>query len=175
MKKFVSGLIVGVLLFAGASAFADSSSLIGQKVQGLFSVEKNGAKVADAVIIDGSAYAPVRSVAEAAGVTLQVEGKKIIMTNNANVIDPLVELNAKRETLVEQIATHEKQIKGYKDNILPTYESLAEELAGNGSLGQRAAEDYAAFKKQVDTWESELATLKQQLTELNAQIAELQK
>lgn len=44
MKKFVSGLIVGVLLFAGASAFADSSSLIGQKVQGLFSIEKNGTR-----------------------------------------------------------------------------------------------------------------------------------
>lgn len=76
MKKFVSGLVVGVLLFVGATVFADSTSLIGQKIQGIYTIEKNGKKVADAVIINGSAYAPVRSVAEASGTTLKVEGKK---------------------------------------------------------------------------------------------------
>lgn len=79
MKKFVSGLIVGVMLFAGASAFADSSSLIGQKVQGLFSVEKSGTKVADAIIINGTAYAPVRAVSDATGTELTVDGKRIII------------------------------------------------------------------------------------------------
>lgn len=174
MKKFISGFVVGALLFGGVSAFA-ASGLIGQKVQGLYSIEKGGAKVADAVIINGSAYAPVRAVAAATGAGLTVEGKKIIMGETASAADPLTDLNTKRESLVEQIAAHEKQIKGYNDNILPTYKSLADELAGNGSLGQRAAEDYAAFKKQVDTWNVELATLQQQLTDLDAQIAALQK
>lgn len=44
MKKFVSGIVVGVFLFAGVSAFAAPSSLIGQKVQGLFSIEQGGKK-----------------------------------------------------------------------------------------------------------------------------------
>lgn len=32
MKKFISGVIVGALLFSGVTVFADSASLIGQKV-----------------------------------------------------------------------------------------------------------------------------------------------
>lgn len=67
LKKFISGVIVGVLLLTSVSAFADSASLIGQKVQGLFSVEKNGVKITDAVIIKGTAYAPVRSISEVMG------------------------------------------------------------------------------------------------------------
>lgn len=78
MKKFVTGLIVGVLLFTSVSVFAAPTSLIGQKVQGLFSIEKNGTKIADAVIINGSTYAPVRALAEVTGTNLNVEGKKLL-------------------------------------------------------------------------------------------------
>lgn len=55
LNKFISGFITGALLFGGVSAFAASSGLIGQKVQGLFTIEKAGVKVADAVVIKGSA------------------------------------------------------------------------------------------------------------------------
>lgn len=85
MKKFVAGVIVGGFLLAGASAFADSSSLIGQKVQGLFSVEKAGTKVADAIVINGTAYAPIRAVSDATGTELAVEGKKIIIQEKEEV------------------------------------------------------------------------------------------
>ncbi|OMD92709.1 MULTISPECIES: hypothetical protein [Paenibacillus] len=79
MKKIITGAIAGALLLTSVSVFADSASLVGKKVQGLFTVEQNGTKIADAVIIDGVAYAPVRAVSQAAGVQLTVEGKKIIM------------------------------------------------------------------------------------------------
>ncbi|OMD19219.1 hypothetical protein BJP48_11975 [Paenibacillus odorifer] len=79
MKKVITGAIAGALLLTSVSVFADSASLVGKKVQGLFTVEQNGTKIADAVIIDGVAYAPVRAVSQAAGVQLTVEGKKIIM------------------------------------------------------------------------------------------------
>lgn len=79
MKKLITGAIAGALLLTSVSVFADSASLVGKKVQGLFTVEQNGTKIADAVIIDGVAYAPVRAVSQAAGVQLTVEGKKIIM------------------------------------------------------------------------------------------------
>lgn len=81
MKKLITGAIAGALLLTSVSVFADSASLVGKKVQGLFSVEQNGKRIADAVIIDGTAYAPVRAVSEAAGVELKVEGKKIIMSD----------------------------------------------------------------------------------------------
>lgn len=66
MKKLITGAIAGALLLTSVSVFADSASLVGKKVQGLFTVEQNGKRIADAVIIDGTAYAPVRAVSEAA-------------------------------------------------------------------------------------------------------------
>ncbi|WP_339314636.1 DUF4352 domain-containing protein [Paenibacillus sp. FSL R10-2734] len=78
MKKFISGFVAGALLFGGASAFA-ASGLLGQKVQGVFTVEKDGAKIAEAAIINGSAYAPLRAVADATGTEIGIQGKKIII------------------------------------------------------------------------------------------------
>lgn len=65
-------------MFGGASAFA-ASGLLGQKVQGVFTIEKDGAKIAEAAIINGSAYAPLRAVADATGTDIGIQGKKIII------------------------------------------------------------------------------------------------
>ncbi|WP_313636734.1 hypothetical protein [Paenibacillus sp.] len=165
MKKFISGIIVGALLFTGASVFADSASLIGQKVQGIFVIEKSGTKVAEAVVINGTAYAPVRAVSEAAGTKLTVEGKKIIM--DETVIASTGETITERDHIVSEIARYDKQISGYKADILPTYKLQAEELANNGDLGKRAAETYADFKAQVDAWEMERAALQAQLAAID--------
>ncbi|MEK4452288.1 MULTISPECIES: DUF4352 domain-containing protein [unclassified Paenibacillus] len=78
MKKFISGFVAGALVFGGASAFA-ASGLLGQKVQGVFTIEKDGAKIAEAAIINGSAYAPLRAVADATGTDIGIQGKKIII------------------------------------------------------------------------------------------------
>ncbi|MFD1910151.1 hypothetical protein ACFSQ7_48645 [Paenibacillus rhizoplanae] len=53
---------------------------------GLFTVEQNGKKIADAVIINGSAYVPVRAMSEATGTGLAVEGKTITMESKATAI-----------------------------------------------------------------------------------------
>ncbi|MEC0167845.1 hypothetical protein [Paenibacillus graminis] len=175
MKKFISGVIVGALLFGGASVFAEATNLIGQKVQGIFTIEKSGAKVADAVVINGSAYAPVRAVAEATGSKLTVEGKKIIMgdASAAPSNGTASDLQEQRAKIAKEIETYEKKIKGYNEDILPTYKQQSEELANNGALGQRAADTYAEFKKQVEGWEAEVVTLKSKLAELDAKIAQL--
>ncbi|MEK4263685.1 hypothetical protein [Paenibacillus sp. FSL L8-0499] len=137
MKKIITGAIAGALLLTSVSVFADSASLVGKKVQGLFTVEQNGTKIADAVIIDGVAYAPVRAVSQAAGVQLTVEGKKIIMneaiettptpaatsTTNIPTIseeqakeNKIVSLTGKLATLSGKIAMAEAQLKDKPDN-----------------------------------------------------------
>ncbi|MFF2910019.1 hypothetical protein [Paenibacillus sp. NPDC057934] len=183
MKKFISGIIVGVLLFVGVTAFADSSSLIGQKVQGLFLIEKGGAKVADAVIIKGLAYAPVRAVAEATGASLTVEGKKIIMEDKptTSVSEPasvdsgsIDELKASREKLVDAIKQKEFNIKDL-ENTIGIYESMAKEMENNGDLGKRASDSAGEYKKLVEQRKAELVDLKKQLADIESKIAEVQK
>lgn len=179
MKKFISGIIVGALLFGGASAFADSTGLIGQKVQGLFSIEKGGKKIADAVIIKGSAYAPVKAVAAATGAGLTVEGKKIIMSDEAVMTDDEVQvqinaLNFKRDDLNKQIQAAEGGVKMYETTYIPNaernYNGAITEVEKNGSA--KALEDR---KAEYEQRKADLATLQQQLADLDAQIAALQK
>lgn len=174
MKKFISGAIVGALLFVGASVFADSTGLIGQQVQGLFSIEKNGAKIADAVIIKGSAYAPVRAVSEATGSKLTVEGKKIIMGATSTPVTTSTtqdELKATREKIIKEIEQKTGNIQDLEANVIPLYESMAKEMATNGDLGKRAQASADDYKKLVEQRKSELAALQTQLTAIDAQIA----
>lgn len=154
MKKFVSGIVVGVFLFAGVSAFAAPSSLIGQKVQGLFSIEQGGKKVSDAVIINGTAYAPVRAVAEALSTNLTVEGKKIIVEDKTKTpvsapssVDSgsIDKLKASREKLVDAIKQKEFNIIDL-ENTIGIYESMAKEMENNGDLGKRAADSAEEYK-----------------------------
>ncbi|MGV2794754.1 copper amine oxidase, partial [Clostridium perfringens] len=68
MTGAVSGLVVGALLFGGIPTFAAAvKSIMGAKVTGVYTVEQGGQKIAEAAVINGSTYAPVRAIAEATG------------------------------------------------------------------------------------------------------------
>ncbi|OMD07178.1 hypothetical protein [Paenibacillus odorifer] len=174
MKKFISGVIVGALLFSGVTVFADSASLIGQKVQGLFTIEKNGKKVDDAIIINGTAYAPIRSVAEASGAKLTVEGKKIIMTGETSEVgvNNTAALNVERDKTKADIERITAGIKDLETNVIPPYEAMAKEMATNGDLGKRAQASADEYKKLVEQRKTELAFLKEKLAQINTQLGE---
>ncbi|MBY0011505.1 hypothetical protein [Paenibacillus typhae] len=179
MKKFVSGIIVGALLFSGVSAFADSVELIGKKVAGTYTIIKDGKKIADAAIINGSAYAPVRAVSEATGATLTVEGKTIIMESTvssaASADEVAIQINAlnlKRTLLLKDIQAAEGGVKMYETTYIPNaernYQGASTELVKTANA--KALEDR---KAEYEQRKAELADLQQQLVELDAQIAAL--
>lgn len=180
MKKFISGIIVGALLFTGASAFADSVSLIGQKVQGLFTVEKAGTKIADAVIINGTAYAPVRAVSEATGTTLTVEGKKIIMGDvvvgdaqpSDKKVDAANELRAQREKAVAEISRLEANIEDLENNVIPMFEAQAKEMSTNGTVADTAKKTAEDYKQVVVKQKTELAFYQAELADINTALGE---
>lgn len=180
VKKFISGVIVGVMLFAGASVFADSVSLIGQKVQGLYTIQKDGKKIGDAVIIKGTAYAPVRAVSNAAGTNLTVSGRNIIMKDE--IIGPtrtepvtLDEYKAELERINTEITQKQQNINYLETTAIPDYEQMAKEMADNGTLGKDAAAQAEKYKALLEQRKQELVDLQQKLTEINTKIAELEK
>jgi hypothetical protein len=184
LKKFISGVIVGALLFGGASAFAASSNLIGQKVQGLFSIEKAGVKVADAVIINGSAYAPVRAVAAAVGTGLAVEGKKIIMEdvsvvqtseqNNTGSEKTLADLQTERNKVAEQVEKKLTVISEFQKTQVDFWDVLISENPNSTTIPQWEKTKKES-EKMLSQLKIELSTLQQQLTDLDAQIVAMQK
>ncbi|OME21597.1 MULTISPECIES: hypothetical protein [Paenibacillus] len=178
MKKFISGIIVGVLLFTGASAFADSVGLIGQKVQGIFTVEKGGKKVADAIIINGTAYAPVRAVSEATGAILTVEGKKIIMGDvvvggvlPSSDVSVSSELSTKRDEVVAEIEKKAQQIANHKELRIKVWETFIKENPNSTTIPQwQASLDEA--NTQLVQFEKELAFYQAELAQINAALGE---
>lgn len=173
MKKFISGVIVGALLFSGVTVFADSVGLIGQKVQGLFTIEKNGKKVDDAIIINGTAYAPVRSVAEASGAKLTVEGKKIIMEDVTTPTEKRsAELEAERAKTSAEITKLETNIADLETNVIPMFEAQAKEMITNGAISETAKKTADDYKQVVVKQKAELAYLQEKLAQLNTQLGE---
>lgn len=76
MKKFVVGMIVGILIAFSASAHAETLKLVGKVVQQEMPVSLNG-EVLDSkgAIIDGVTYVPVRAVAEALDLKVGYDSK----------------------------------------------------------------------------------------------------
>lgn len=164
MKKLLTCVLAGTLLLTGVTAFAASNSLVGQKVQGLFTIEQDGAKISDAVIINGTAYAPVRAVSEAAGVDLKVEGKKIIMSESVEPTPtptPSATAVTNRPTISEEQAKENKKI------------SLTGKLA---TLSGKIAMAEAQLKDKPDNAElqQKVIDLKAEYSELQAQLAALE-
>ncbi|GJM84291.1 hypothetical protein HMSSN139_67870 [Paenibacillus sp. HMSSN-139] len=86
MKKWsyiVGGFVLGIVVaLAGSTAYAEVQSLIGKKVSGEMAVVVNGEQLKNkGAVIDGVTNAPVRSLTEALGVDLSVEGKTIYITS----------------------------------------------------------------------------------------------
>ncbi|OMF30973.1 hypothetical protein [Paenibacillus sp. FSL H8-0259] len=183
MKRFISGFVAGAILFGGVSAFA-ASGLIGQKVQGLFVIEKAGVKVADAIIINGLAYAPVRAVAAATGAGLTVEGKKIIMEDKITEetpvqtvttgLDNISDLQTERKKVGEQVEKKIAIISDFKKTQVDIWDVLISENPNSTTIPQ-----WENTKKEreamLDQLKAELETLQQLLTDIDARIAALQK
>ncbi|MNW49578.1 hypothetical protein D3C74_270040 [compost metagenome] len=179
MKKFISGIIVGVLLFAGTTTFADSIGLVGKKVTGIYTIEKDGRTIAEAAIINGSAYAPVRAVAEATGADLKVEGKKIVLnTDTAQVVESeqgkIDDLNVRIAAIKIKIESAQSGVKMYETTYIPNaqrnYDGAYDEISKTTAL-----QALDARKAEYEQRKTELAELEAQLAELNAQLIDLEK
>lgn len=172
LKKFISGIIVGGFLFAGASVFADSVSLIGQKVQGLYSVEKDGAKVADAVVINGTAYAPVRAVSDATGTGLTVEGKRIIIqekeevptVDSSNIVSEQYKQN-KIDGLIRGVSNRKETISQLETK-LQTYKIQLESATITDYDKRVATESVADLEERLKTERDALAQAEARLADL---------
>jgi cobalamin biosynthesis protein CbiG len=82
MRKYIVGFLVGAIFTLSTSVFADDiQSLIGRKVQAESTVSVDGQKLTT-IVVEGKNYAPVRSLGEAAGYTVTVDGKDVIMSTS---------------------------------------------------------------------------------------------
>lgn len=179
MKKKIIGIAVAALLFGSSIGYAANSSLIGAKVTGLFTLQyTDKTKIADAVIINGSAYIPVRKMAEATGSELTVEGKTITLESTVETsqaigettqVEP-VDIQAERERLRVAIEKKSAGITEFKKSQIDFYDALITENPNSTTIPQwkAAKEKYTVVLEQLN---AELTLLQAQLTEIDAKIA----
>ncbi|WP_419884823.1 hypothetical protein [Paenibacillus sp. B-A-8] len=178
MKKFVTGILVGLTLFAGTSALAGPvNKLIGAKVQGVYSLEKNGKSIGDAIIIDGKAYAPVRTISEAAGVGLTVEGKTIKMSDitvnetGDYVLGPDSLALANEQAQLRGTISSAKGLLKASQEALKTYEDALTADAARAEPLPGAAD---ALKTNITKTKAEITKLETEIKAAEARVAELQ-
>lgn len=175
LKRKIIGIVTAALIIGSSVGYAASTSpLIGAKVQGLFSVKTEaGVKVADAVVINGTAYAPVRAISDATGASLSVEGKSIIIGSVAEKSPSIGETTQAEPTssanpadiskLRERATALEARISALNEAIQQA-EVTAADLTTPAD--QAARKTYIAdLNKRIDFAKAELAEVKAALGE----------
>ncbi|MCR8843068.1 hypothetical protein NQ117_05200 [Paenibacillus sp. SC116] len=177
MKKFILGVFVGAFLFSGISVFAESvKTLVGEKVTGVYEIEQGGKKIAEGAVINGSTYVPIRTIANATGTPLTVEGKKITLP----VLTSVNEGNALSDAelkLVDAISKQKGVILGLEGfigadngNAKHYEDAIAEEKAKAEKLPGRLE----ALEANLAKTKARIAEYQTQITAAEAEIARLQ-
>ncbi|MCL6456911.1 MAG: hypothetical protein K6T85_02785, partial [Gorillibacterium sp.] len=147
MKKFIIGLIAGMIIASTASVGAETISRIGKKIDASYKVTVDGKRLPnDAIVVEGKSYIPTTDIGAATGYDVVFVNKtegismKIILPSitdkySLETIDSLIESTRNYQS------TYQMKIDKYTPYIGtdPKYDSLPEE--------------FEAYKKEVDQYE----------------------
>lgn len=176
LRGYVIGAIIGGLLVFSGQALAETTSLIGKKVQAENTVIVDGKELpVKAVNIGGTTFAPVRSFAEALGsgvdfkdntvILSQKEGEPVDSTEATATPDPTPGTPVEMSELDKQIAEIER-IGTENDNkaieLLNRLSSSLEEIPNREELiaeYNRLKEEGKSLRKQYDELVAQRAAL----------------
>lgn len=180
MKKLIYSSVIAIMAVASVTAVASAagSSLIGKKVQRVISLAVDGKAVKDAVIIDGVTYAPVRSLSDAAGYTLKVEGGSVELTTGTTDVtkenDQAPAIREQIYKLGEQVKWYQTDIKIASEEVIPPLEEqLKKEKAYTTDLDAHA-QIIEGVEKKLEEERARVADLQSKVDAANAEIAKLQ-
>lgn len=123
MKKLgylAIGIVIGSIMSFSVGAAADSISLIGKKISGESDVVVNGLKIGTAIIVNGSSYAPVRTIGDAAGFDVGFVNKKVILETPKVKEDEQVTSPSETRTKIDEINKRGQEIDSRAKDIIAT-------------------------------------------------------
>lgn len=162
MKKFMTGLIAGMLLMVSMTTFAEEiESYIGKVIEGQFPVIVDGQKVdKPGLVIEGTTYLPVRATAELFGYDIAFIDSQVIL--NKKVVATVQEVEKPVEP--EPIAETEEM-------TLPFIESEIERL----TLQLNSAIDAIGLRKKVNPDDPYISNFEEIKIEIEEKLAELKR
>lgn len=183
MKKVVVSFLAGAVFATSATVFADNvKSLVGRKVQAETDVMLNGQKIDTAVAINGKSYAPVRSIAEAAGLDVNYRNGRIELDTVRDVsgysapqTPPMSKerIEKRLEEARQMLRTHEDTIKTLETDggIERAWKAVDIALS---EPEKYSADEVEYFRRYAEQAEQRLETAYKHKAELEAEIAELE-
>jgi len=197
LSLLLSGVVLGIGISFSPQIYAATSELLGSTVTSIFTIEQNGVKIADSAIINGSAYVPVRVMAEATGTPLTVEGKVITLGEDSTTVltpeqntalakqqdDEAKAETARLNNLYKEQRTIEKNIEKAKQTISLSTSTAYTRLLDKIKLYEERVSLYPEltelvgelenYKKDLSTMEKSIADAKASLPILQKQLADL--
>lgn len=160
MKKFMTGLIAGMLLMVSMTTFAEEiESYIGKVIEGQFPVIVDGQKVdKPGLVIEGTTYLPVRATAELFGYDIAFIDSQVILNKKVVATVQEVEKPVELEPIVET-----------EEMTLPFIESEIERL----TLQLNSAIDAIGLRKKVNPDDPYISNFEEIKIEIEEKLAEL--
>lgn len=160
MKKFMTGLIAGMLLMVSMTTFAEEiESYIGKVIEGQFPVIVDGQKVdKPGLVIEGTTYLPVRATAELFGYDIAFIDSQVILNKKVVATVQEVEKPVEPEPIVET-----------EEMTLPFIESEIERL----TLQLNSAIDAIGLRKKVNPDDPYISNFEEIKIEIEEKLAEL--
>lgn len=162
MKKFMTGLIAGMLIMVSMTTFAEEiESYIGKVIEGQFPVIVDGQKVdKPGLVIEGTTYLPVRATAELFGYDIAFIDSQVILNKKVVATVQEVEKPVEHEPIVET-----------EEMTLPFIESEIERL----TLQLNSAIDAIGLRKKVNPDDPYISNFEEIKIEIEEKLAELKR
>lgn len=167
MKKFISGLLVGVSISVTGSVFADDviKNLIGKEIQGSFPVKINGKQLTEvAAVVDGTSYLPIRAMGEALnmdvkfnpelGIELQAKGAASSLTNTSE--------SPPQTMTIDQVNEKIRDTRLNIQTLKMTIENRERDIKQHSELTEQYTSKISRDKAMISKLETELSQLEQQ-------------
>lgn len=173
MKKYIIGTIFGFILATAVGANAQGvTTVIGEVIDGAFSVKVNGVELSDqAIVVQGTSYLPVRAFGDATGYDIKFNPELgIELTKKNDISTTPIETPATPQTDPTPVKTKE-QIKIETDAAIETLNMRIKMVKISISSVEG---DIKESPERKDEFQKKIDELNKLITDYEAQIAALQ-
>lgn len=204
MKKIVAAFVAGALFMFSAQTFGTSSNFVGLKITNTAEVNLDAKSIGEAIVVEGKSFIPLRSAADELDLKITRASRGVINLESANTLTP-EELAQKakedEERVNNEIAkknaanSKRQEIESVKTNINSNQQRIADyetaikyvtEVGFNAdgvivytapnSLPVMYNKDTLAFaESEIIRFKAENVSLQAKVTQLEAELAELEK
>ena len=176
VKRLAVGFVIGAVLMFSTQAVAENISLIGKKVGSEAKVFIEGKEVSNAIIVNSKSYAPVRDIVEHFGAEAEwvpaKDGDNIIKverkTTGGKLPQTLETLGWKKDDILLKLSSREDAIKTIEERMVILQEIF--ESTDSDFRKELVGSQLEECKEQLKEVNAEIASLESQLAEVEAEI-----